>query len=125
MLGTLSFQFIDASKCEFVVGARICARCSTTSKATRAKQRAAPLLSPVDFVTDNAADRRTADRSDCAAARENSTSDSTDPSADRGVPVLRRHPGTTRQAEHCCCNKSTNRKPLHRFHRNTSIKKEH
>jgi hypothetical protein len=67
-------------------------------------------------MADNASDRRPADRSDRAAARESSTSDSTDPGADRGVPVLRRHPGTTRQAEHHCRNKSTNRKPLHRFH---------
>jgi len=69
----------------------------------------------------DATDRRTADRSDGAAARKDRTPDGTYAGANGRVPVLRRHPGTTTQAEHRRRNKRTNRKPSHRFHWNTSI----
>lgn len=74
-----------------------------------------------DFVPYDAADRRTADRSDCAATRQYRTRNATDASANRGVFVLRRHSGTTCQAENRYHHKRLNCKSLFRFHWNTSI----
>jgi hypothetical protein len=74
-----------------------------------------------DLVADDATDRGAADRSECAAARENSTSDSTYAGADCGVPVLRRHPAATTQAEQHCHGHRTDCKSVHRFHLNTSL----
>jgi hypothetical protein len=92
-------------------------------KATRVKAtRAAPLLSPVDFVADNAADRRTANRSDGAPTGKHGARDATDSGANRRILVLGRHPGTTRQAEHRC-HDDRHCKSLHRFHWNSFIKK--
>ena len=68
----------------------------------------------IDFVAYDAADCRTADRSDGAAARKNGPCDATNTGAYRGVLILRRHSGTTRQADYR--NKRTQCKPLHRFH---------
>lgn len=74
-----------------------------------------------DFVPYDAADCRTADRSDSAATRQYCTRNATDASADRGVFVLRGHSRTTGQAEYRYHCKRLNCKPLFRFHWNTSI----
>jgi hypothetical protein len=52
-----------------------------------------------DFVADDAADNGAADGSERAAVRKHGAADGADPSADGGVPILRRHAGTTHQAE--------------------------
>jgi hypothetical protein len=76
-----------------------------------------------DFVAYDAADCRTTNRSDSAAARQYRTCDATDASADRGVFVLCGHSRTTGQAENRHHHKRLNCKPLFRFHWNTSIYK--
>jgi hypothetical protein len=72
-------------------------------------------------MTYDAADCRTADRSDGAATGKNSAADCAYTGANRRVLILRRHPGTTSQAEHRCHDNRTNCKPLHRFHWITSV----
>ena len=74
-----------------------------------------------DFVPYDAADRRTADCSDCAATRQYRTRNATDAGTDRGVFVLRGHSGTTGQTENRYHYKRLDCKPLFRFHWNTSI----
>jgi hypothetical protein len=74
-----------------------------------------------DFVPYDAADRCAADCSYCAAARQYRSRNATNASTDRGVFILRGHPGTTGQAENGYCHKRLNCKPLFRFHCNTSL----
>jgi hypothetical protein len=45
-----------------------------------------------DFVADDAADGCTTNGTDCAAARQDGTADSSNTGPDSGVLVLRRHP---------------------------------
>jgi hypothetical protein len=73
-------------------------------------------------VADDATSRRAADRSESATAKKKVTPDGTGACADRGVPVRRRHPATTTQAEQHCHGNRTDWKSLHRFHWNTSFK---
>jgi len=74
-----------------------------------------------DFVADNTADGCTADGSACATARKNGASDGTGASADGSVPILRRHAGTSTQADQHCGGNGTKREFLYRFHRITSF----
>lgn len=74
-----------------------------------------------DFVAYDAADCRTTNRSDSAAARQYCTCDAADSGTDRGVFVLRGHSRTTCQAKNRYHHKRLNCKPLFRFHWNTSI----
>jgi hypothetical protein len=74
-----------------------------------------------DLVADEATDRRTANRSEGAAAREHGTTHGADPGAYRSVLVARRHRVATAQAEQHCRGHRTDCKPMHRFHRNTSF----
>lgn len=76
---------------------------------------------PFPLVAEEAANRRAADDSDGAAAREKTTRDATGACADRGVPVLCRHTGTTAQAQR---QRRNNCISLHRFHLSTSNRKE-
>jgi hypothetical protein len=69
-----------------------------------------------DFMADDAADGGTAEGSERAAVREHGTADGTDTSADGGVLILPRHPGTTTQAEQHGCGNCTERKSMYRFH---------
>jgi hypothetical protein len=62
-----------------------------------------------DFVADDAADGGTAEGSERAAVRKHGTADGTDSSADGGVLTLRRHAGTTTQAEQHGCGNCTER----------------
>lgn len=58
-----------------------------------------------DLVANNTTDRRAADRADSAAAGQDGATHSTDTGTDRGVLILLRHAGTTRQADqhgYCC-----------------------
>ncbi|SBT04169.1 hypothetical protein ACCAA_130120 [Candidatus Accumulibacter aalborgensis] len=74
----------------------------------------------VDLVADDAADDCPADRANRAAAGEDGTSDSPHASANGCALVLRRHPGTSTQAEqHGCCN-CIERESLYGFHGTTS-----
>lgn len=74
-----------------------------------------------DFVAYDAADCRTTNRSDGAAARQHRACDATDAGADRSVFVLRGHSRTTCQADNRHHYKRLDCKPLFRFHWNTSI----
>jgi hypothetical protein len=78
------------------------------------------LFAFTDLVADDATDRGAADRSDCAAARQNIAADCTDAGADCGVPVSRRHPATSTQTKQQCHGHRTDCKSFHRFHSNTS-----
>jgi len=80
------------------------------------RQRTSRFTSLADFVTDHAADSRAADGSDGAAARKNGASYGTDAGADGGILVLRRHSGTTTEAEQNGCGECAERKSLNRFH---------
>jgi hypothetical protein len=55
------------------------------------------------LVADNATNDCTADGSGRAATRENGASDGTGAGADGGALFLRRHTGTSSQAEQHCC----------------------
>jgi len=72
-------------------------------------------------VTDHAADNCAADGSDRAAARKNGASDGTGTGANGSVLVLRRHSGTTTEAEQNGCGECTERKSPNRFHGLTSL----
>lgn len=74
-----------------------------------------------DFVADDATHGCTANGSDSAAAGKNGTSDGTNSSADDSVLILRRHSGTTTQAQQHCCSNCNKRKSLRRFHGTTSF----
>jgi hypothetical protein len=63
-----------------------------------------PLLGLAHFMPDNAADGRTANGSDSAAARQDGASDGTDTSTDSGALVLIRHPGASAQTEQQGCD---------------------
>jgi hypothetical protein len=60
-----------------------------------------------DFVADDAANGCATDSSEHATAGKNSAADGADTRADGGVLVLRRHPGTTTQAEQHGCGNGT------------------
>jgi hypothetical protein len=70
----------------------------------------------IDLVSDNAANGSTADGSCGAATGKNGTADGTDTCADRRALILRRHAGTSTQAEQHCCRNCTDRESLHPFH---------
>src|ERR1035437_10282097 len=71
------------------------------------------LLVFADLVADDAADCRAADRPDRAAARKHGTTHGANPGANRSVPVLRRHPAATTQAEQHRCANGTDCNPVH------------
>jgi hypothetical protein len=68
-----------------------------------------------DLMADDAADGSAADGSEHATTRKNGTADGADTRADGGVPVLRRHPGTSTQAEQHGCGNGTERGSLKRI----------
>jgi hypothetical protein len=70
----------------------------------------------IDLVSDNAADGCTADGSCGAAPGKNGTTDGTHTCTDRSALILRRHTGTSTQAEQHCCRKCTDRESLNPFH---------
>jgi hypothetical protein len=66
-----------------------------------------------DFVADDAAYGGTADRAKYAAAGKHGAANSANTGADCGVPVLRRHTGTTTQAQQQCCRDHAEPRPLY------------
>jgi hypothetical protein len=69
-----------------------------------------------DFVAYDAADGCTTDGSEHATTRKNGAADGTYTRADGGVLVLRRHPGTSTQAEQHGCGNGTERGSLKRIY---------
>jgi len=69
-----------------------------------------------DFVADHAADGSAAYGSDCAAARQDRTAGGTDTGTDRGAFVLRRHAGTSTQANQEGDGNCAKCEFLYRFH---------
>lgn len=55
-----------------------------------------------DLMAYHATYRRTADRSDCAAACKHGTANGSNTSADRGALIPRRHSAAGRHGEHQC-----------------------
>jgi hypothetical protein len=76
----------------------------------------------VDFVSDDAADCRTADRSARAAACKNRTSDGAGAGTYGRILILRRHPRTTQHADEHCRSNCTEHESLYCFHGITSFK---
>ncbi len=79
------------------------------------------LLVFTDLVADQAADRRTADGAEGAAARKHGTSNGPDSSAYRGILITRRHVAATAHTEQHRCRNCTDCKPMHRFHGDSSF----
>jgi hypothetical protein len=93
------------------------------ARRSRVSLPGALLLVLADLVAYHAADRRTADRPEGTAIRNDVSHASTDSSANRGALVTLRHPAATAQAEQHCRGDHTDCESMHCFHWNASLSK--